>query len=37
MPEYTVHIRPTILLCVGRDTLEAVAVPTHKVAPSNTE
>src|SRR5829696_6417142 len=37
MPEDTVHIRPTILYCIGRDTLEAVAVPTHKVAPSNTE
>src|SRR5215211_206889 len=37
MPEDTVHIRPTILYCIGRNTLEAVAVPTHKVAPSNTE
>src|SRR5829696_3118214 len=37
MPEDTVHIRPTILYCIGRDTLEAVAVPTHNVAPSNTE
>src|SRR5829696_109233 len=37
MPEDTVHIRPTILYCMGRDTLEAVAFPTHKVAASNTE
>src|SRR5215218_2652336 len=37
MPEDTVHIRPTILYCKGRGTLEAVAVPTHKVASSNTE
>src|SRR5215218_2015521 len=37
MPEDTVHIRPTILYCIGRDTLEAVAFPTHKVAASNTE
>src|SRR5215207_1052287 len=37
MPEDTVHIRPTILYCIGRGTLEAVAVPTNKVAPSNTE
>src|SRR5215211_9548923 len=37
MPEDTVHIMPPILYCIGRGTLEAVAVPTHKVAPSNTE